>query len=63
MLLTMRDYCNLYSQQPDEEQEQPQQARQDCLVPPEDVAGLSAFLRLFSQANSSSSCCCPAFNS
>ncbi|KAL3148728.1 hypothetical protein ABBQ38_014140 [Trebouxia sp. C0009 RCD-2024] len=49
MLLIMREYCNLYSQQPDQEQEQPQQARQDCLAPPEDVAGLSAFLRLFSQ--------------
>ena len=50
MLLIMREYCHRYSQQPDEDQEQPQQARQDCLVPPEDVAGLSAFLRLFSQA-------------
>lgn len=50
MLLIMREYCNRYSQQPEEEeQEQPRQARQDCLVPPEDVAGLSAFLQLFSQ--------------
>lgn len=54
MLLIMREYCNRYSQQPEEEQEQPQQARQDCLVPPEDAAGLSAFLRLFSQAHPSS---------
>ena len=53
MLLIMREYCHRYSQQPDEDQEQPQQARQDCLVPPEDVAGLAAFLRLFSQVRSS----------
>ena len=49
----MREYCHRYSQQPDEDQEQPRQARQDCLVPPEDVAGLSAFLCLFSQVRSS----------
>lgn len=51
MLLAMREYCSRYSQQPEEEEEG-QQLRQDCLVPPEDVAGLSAFLRLFSQASS-----------
>ena len=50
MLLIMKEYCNRYSQQPDEEdQEQPRPAGQDCLVPPEDVAGLSAFLKLFTQ--------------
>ena len=54
MLLIMKEYCHRYSRQPDEDQEQPQQARQDCLVPPEDVAGLSAFLRLFSQVCSAS---------
>lgn len=61
MLLIMREYCQRYSQQPDEEQEQqPQRARQDCLVPPEDVAGLSAFLRLFSQVwlRPFLPCCC-----
>ena len=56
MLLIMREYCHRYSQQPDEDQEQPRQARQDCLVPAEDVAGLSAFLRLFSQVWSSFCC-------
>lgn len=50
----MREYCSRYSQQPEEE-EDVQQPRKDCLVPPEDVAGLSAFLTLFSQA---SSCTC-----
>ncbi|DBA92469.1 TPA: hypothetical protein ACH3X1_002702 [Trebouxia sp. C0004] len=48
MLMAMREYCSRYSQQPDENQEG-QQPHRDCLVPPEDVAGLSAFLALFSQ--------------
>lgn len=52
MLMAMREYCSRYSQQPDENQEG-QQPHKDCLVPPEDVAGLSAFLALFSQASSS----------
>ncbi len=51
MLMAMREYCSRYSQQPDEGQEG-QQPHKDCLVPPEDVAGLSAFLALFSQASS-----------
>jgi len=44
--MAMREYCSRYSQQPGEEEE----GQQDCLVPPEDVAGLSAFMKLFSQA-------------
>ena len=52
MLMAMREYCSRYSQPPDETQEG-QQPHKDCLVPPEDVAGLSAFLALFSQASSS----------
>ncbi|KAL0044481.1 hypothetical protein WJX82_009054 [Trebouxia sp. C0006] len=48
MLMAMREYCSRYSQQGDEGQEG-QQTHKDCLVPPEDVAGLSAFLALFSQ--------------
>ena len=52
MLTAMREYCSRYSQQADEDQEG-QQPHKDCLVPPEDVAGLSAFLALFSQASSS----------
>ena len=46
-----------YSQQPEEEEQEPGRSRQDCLVPPEDVAGISAFLKLFSQV-SAFWCCC-----